>query len=99
MRIELLYFRGCPHHEPTIALVRQVLREEGITAEIQGIEVRDLEEAERLHFLGSPSVRVDGVDIEHSAAQRTTFSLSCRMYGASGVPPQALIEAALRGQG
>lgn len=98
MAIEILYFRGCPHHEPTVALVRQVLREEGITAEIEEIEVHDPEEAEALRFLGSPSVRIEGVDIEPSAAQRATFSLSCRMYGASGVPPRALVEAALRGQ-
>jgi len=53
------------------------------------------ESAERLRFLGSPTIRVDGKDIEPAARGRTHFGMSCRMYGSSGVPPRELVEAAL----
>ena len=57
------------------------------------------EEAEQVRFLGSPSVRVDGRDIEPGAESRTDFGMTCRLYrspaGRSGVPPHEWIERAL----
>lgn len=99
MRIDVLYFEGCPHHRPTVDLTREVLAELGIEAELHEVEVRDPAEATRLCFRGSPSVRVDGVDIEADAGVRTEFALSCRMYGGSGVPSRELLVAALRQAG
>jgi hypothetical protein len=96
MKVQVLYFEGCPHHRPTLDLVKQVMDDRGMAAEVEEIEIRDQSEAERLRFLGSPSVRVDGVDIEPDAATRTEFVLGCRMYGASGVPPRELLVAALQ---
>jgi hypothetical protein len=96
MKVQVLYFEGCPHHRPTIDLVKQVMGERGMPAEVEETEIRDQSEAERLRFLGSPSVRVKGVDIEPGAATRTEFVLGCRMYGASGVPPRELLVAALQ---
>ena len=93
--IEALYFEGCPNHESAVALVREVLGELGLSTEIREIEVSSAEDAERLRFLGSPSIRVNGSDIEPGADERTEFSLSCRVYGATGLPPKELIVAAL----
>ena len=95
MRIEILYFQGCPHHKPTLEGVRDVVQAKGLDAEIREVEVCSEAEAQRLRFLGSPTIRIDGVDIEPSAEERTEFSLSCRMYGASGVPPTELVAQAL----
>lgn len=97
MKIELLYFSGCPHHGPTRELIDSVLSELGIDAEVEEIDVRDEQEAQRHGFLGSPSIRVDGADIEPGAESRTECALSCRMYGSSGIPPRQLIETALGG--
>ena len=96
MTIEILYFDGCPNHEPTLDIVREVLDELGLSAEIRevGIETPDAAEAHR--FVGSPSIRVDGVDIEPAARKQTEFALSCRMYGDVGVPPKELLVEALR---
>jgi hypothetical protein len=93
--IEVLYLVGCPNHEPALDLVREVVEQLGLSAEIREVEVSSEEEAERLRFLGSPSVRVDGSDIEPGADDRNDFALSCRLYGASGLPPRELLTSAL----
>ncbi len=94
--IEILYFDGCPNHELTLDLAREVVGELGLEAEIREVRVESPEDAERERFLGSPSVRVDGKDIEPAARGKTDFALSCRLYGESGVPPRELLVAALK---
>lgn len=95
MKIEVLYLEGCPNHPPTIDLVQRVVSEHGIEAAVEAVEVRDAEDAERLRFLGSPTIRVDGKDIEPAARVRTDYSFCCRVYGGSGTPPRELVEDAL----
>jgi hypothetical protein len=96
MQIDVLYFAGCPNHGPTVDLVREVLRALDLQLPVHEIEVPDPEAATRLGFLGSPTIRVDGQDIEPGAGDRTDYAMSCRVYGHSGVPPRAWIETALR---
>ena len=93
--IEVLYFEGCPNHEPAVELAREVVRELALADEIREIQVETADEAERLRFLGSPSLRVGGSDIEPGADERSDYALACRMYGASGLPPKQLLIAAL----
>ncbi len=94
--IEVLYFEGCPYFEPTLSLADEVLSQLGVSAEVRKIEVRSPEDAERVRFLGSPSVRVDGKDIEPGAESRKEYALSCRIYGDSGLPPKELLVAAIQ---
>ena len=94
--IEILYFDGCPNHEPTLDLAREVIGELGIDAEIREVAIETPEAAEAHRFVGSPTVRVSGRDIEPDARQRTDFALSCRMYESGGVPPKELLVDALR---
>src|SRR5262245_33888261 len=96
MQIDILYFDGCPNHPPTTELVRDVVRTLGIRATIREIEVRDAEDAARLKFFGSPTVQIDGQDVDPEVRTRTDYSFSCRMYGRSGWPLRALLEQALR---
>jgi hypothetical protein len=87
--VELLYFEGCPNHEAARELVERVAAEEGIEINVKRISVTSPEEAERLRFLGSPSVRVNGRDVEPGAAKRADYTLSCRVYRTiSGVSGQ-----------
>jgi hypothetical protein len=95
--IEILFFEGCPNHEPTLALAREVVGVLGLNVEIREIEIHDERDALRRKFLGSPSVRVDGVDIEPGAAERTQYALGCRVYGEGGVPPRNYLVSALQG--
>lgn len=100
MIIDVLYFEGCPNHAPARKLVEHVLSEHGMTAEIRDVEVTDAADAQNKRFLGSPTVRVDGMDVDPSAADADRFGLMCRVYRrndvASGVPPREMIENALR---
>lgn len=96
MVIEILFFDGCPNHEPTMNLAREVLRELGLEAEIREVPVETPEEAQTHRFVGSPTVRVNGRDIEPDARARTDFGLCCRMYERGGVPPKELLVDALR---
>jgi hypothetical protein len=99
MKIQLLYFAGCPGHERLLPVLRRIAAEVGADGEIELQAVETLEEAERRRSLGLPSVRVDGEDIEPGAAARTDFGLKCRLYRSqgqgSGQPSEELIRAAL----
>jgi hypothetical protein len=100
MRVEILYFPDCPHYLTAVNTVRETLAQEGVLAEIAPIEVRDNAAAQQLRFLGSPSIRIDGTDIEVAARDSREFGLSCRTYaaygGRAGTPPQEWIRAAVR---
>jgi hypothetical protein len=97
--IELLYWQGCPSHPEAKALLEQVLAELGRDDEIVLSEVTSDAEAERLRFPGSPTIRVDGRDIDAMGANGRP-SLTCRIYHLpdgriSPVPSREQLEAAL----
>ena len=94
--VEILFFEGCPNHQPTADLARATLRELGLTVSVREIGISTDEDARRHRFLGSPSIRVNGADIEAEARDRSDYAMSCRMYGSSGLPPKELLVAALR---
>ena len=97
--VEILYFEGCPNHEPVRALVEKVATELRVEPDIELVEVTDADGAARLRFLGSPTVRVDGVDVEPGAKTRDDFIFSCRIYqgehGLSGQPDERWLREAL----
>jgi len=62
--IELLYFDGCPNHDELVPHIRELLAQAGIDATIELRRVETVEDAERERFLGSPTVRVDGRDVD-----------------------------------
>ena len=75
--------------------LRQVLQGCGLLLSIIEIQVDD-KDTDELHFLGSPTIRIDGVDIEPSARQRADFGIMCRTYqGGGGVPSEDLIHSAI----
>jgi hypothetical protein len=100
MYIEVLTFEGCPSAESARELVRQAVRLEAADATIEFIVVNTPDLAQQMRFLGSPSIRVDGEDVEPSADSRRAYGLMCRAYRfgseASGTPPIAMIRAAIR---
>ena len=100
MKLEVLYIEGCPNHIAAVERVKDALRQEGLSAEIVEINVRDAASAQSLHFLGSPTVRINGLDVEPAARSSKDFGLMCRTYvegsRRTGVPPLELIRNALR---
>lgn len=100
MRVEVLYFDGCPHHEALLPRLRETLALAGVCAEVEMRRIADDNAAQRERFLGSPTVRVNGHDVEPDAEQRTDFGLKCRLYrtpaGLSGQPDDELLQSAMR---
>lgn len=99
MHIEFLYWEGCPSHEEALARLRTVLREEGVDVPIDVIHVATDAEASARRFLGSPSIRIDGRDIQPPGENR--IGLSCRIYHTddgriSPLPTAEMIRRAVR---
>lgn len=100
MRVELLYFDGCPSHERFLPRLRELVAEAGLANEVQSRRVESPEAAIAERFLGSPTIRVDGIDIEPNADSRSDFGLKCRIYntpdGLGGVPREEWVVDALQ---
>jgi hypothetical protein len=99
MNVELLYFDGCPSHERLLPRLRELVAEVDPAVEVELRRVETIEEAERERFLGSPTVRVDGRDVDPGADQRGDFGMKCRVYktadGLGPLPPDSRITEAL----
>lgn len=80
-KIELLYFESCPLYKQALDNLHIVLAENHIDTEIELINVDSPDKTEALGFYGSPSVRVDGVDLE---GKNDEYTYSCRMYEING---------------
>lgn len=100
MKVELLYFDGCPSYEALLPRLRELIDREGAEAEVELRRVESIDAAEDERFLGSPSVRIGGHDVDPGAHARSDFGLKCRLYrseeGTSGLPPERWITAALQ---
>jgi hypothetical protein len=95
MKIEVLYFDGCPNYLPATERVRAVVRQEGVSAEVSEIEVKDLSQAKALAFPGSPTIRINGLDIDPALGGSVDAGFACRRYP-GGLPSEEMIRAALR---
>lgn len=100
VKIEVLYFEGCPNHKPAVKRVQEILREEGIPADVLEVNVSDSRIARDIGFLGSPTVRVNGLDAEPGAMAAREYAIMCRTYaadgGREGVPPREMLRIAIR---
>jgi hypothetical protein len=95
MKIEVLYFKDCPNHVTATDRLRAVLRQEGLPADISEIEVKDPAAAKAWKFFGSPTIRINGIDIDVDSRTVTETGFACRRYP-DGVPSGEMIRAALR---
>ncbi len=100
MKVEILYVAGCPHLAPARELVEQLLAERGRKVRIQSIEVGQQEAGTVRGFAGSPTVLVNGRDVEPGAPA----GMACRIYaGGAGVPSREAcaraIEQAIKAEG
>ena len=102
MKVVVLYFDGCSTYKLATKTLQTVLAEEGIEAEIELVAVNSDEEAQRLRFPGSPTVRVDGRDL-FPAPEREDWRLGCRVYatpeGLGGSPPAEMLREVLKTKG
>ena len=102
MTIEIFYFADCPNSVPAFERVRAALESQHILAEVRMVEVYDQEEAAAYRFLGSPTIRVDGKDVEREARSRRDYGFMCRTYstpsGKTGMPSMQMIMGAISEQ-
>jgi MerT mercuric transport protein len=100
MKIEVLYFDGCPNHKPAVERVQQLLHEEGVSAEMVEVNVSDESIARKVGFLGSPSLRVNGLDVEPEARTAHEYGMMCRTYAVNGkregLPSREILRQAIR---
>jgi hypothetical protein len=98
--VELLWFDDCPNHESVRQTLREIVEEVAPGATMIERNASDPDEAARLRFPGSPTVRVNGRDVDPRYLDPGDYTPRCRLYwtaeGLRGVPERAWIEAALR---
>jgi arsenate reductase len=94
VRVEVLVFAGCPHAEDALKVTHGVVARLAPGAAVERVDVNTPEQAERLQFPGSPTIRVNGVDIEGQS--NASGRLACRTYeNGMGTPSEWQIEAAV----
>lgn len=99
--VQLLWFAGCPNHVVALATVSDAVLKAGVPAAIESVHADDEQTALRLNFPGSPTIRVDEVDIEPAYAPAGSFGTTCRVYmtaeGLRGLPEREWLVRALEG--
>ena len=97
VKVEFLYFKSCPAYKQTLVNLKAALKESGVTAELQLINVASEAQAAKLGFQGSPSIRVNGKDID---GRNEGHAYGCRIYHIDGkitpTPTKEFIQTRLR---
>ena len=98
--VELLWFGDCPHHEAARHLLSEVLADVAPGTPLRDLDATDPTVAARLRFPGSPTIRVDGRDVDPNYVDPGDYTPRCRLYrtteGLRGVPERKWIENAIR---
>jgi hypothetical protein len=94
-----LYFEGCPNHRQALENIQTALLSLGVELPVATVSVETDSEAVEKRFLGSPSVRINGIDLEIHSEGESQYSMQCRRYrdgnAVVGYPPVELIRSAL----
>ena len=98
-RVELLWFHDCPNHPAARALLDELLGALAPGATVDEIDATDPAVAQHHRFPGSPTIRIDGRDVDPSFQDSGDYTPRCRLYrtsaGLGGLPERAWIEAAI----
>jgi hypothetical protein len=96
MKIEVLYVPNCPNHAPALERLREILSAASFQTHVNEVLVSDAAMAQSLRFPGSPTIRINGHDVEPQSERSASFGLMCRLYSdGSGVPSQQNMRAAI----
>lgn len=97
-KITLLYFDGCPSWQLALGNLEKLVQNEEFPAEISLIKIETPEQAKNEQFLGSPSIRVNGIDLWPE--ERANYTLRCRVYktpaGLKGSPTIEMLRERLQ---
>lgn len=95
IHIELLYFDGCPSYQTAWNDLLEIISEHSLEVSVQPIKIDGLEKADRLHFAGSPTIKINGQDLEGYEGQGV---MACRVYvenAGKGWPSKKLLREQL----
>lgn len=96
MKIEVLYVPNCPNHALALERLREILSAASFQKHVNEVLVSDAAMAQSLRFPGSPTIRINGHDVEPQSERSASFGLMCRLYSdGSGVPSQQNMRAAI----
>jgi hypothetical protein len=100
MKIEVLYVPNCPHHAIALDRLRGILSAESFQKHVNEVLVQDADMAQSLQFPGSPTIRINGRDVEPQSGKTSAFGLMCRLYpDGSGAPSEQRLRAAIEKAG
>jgi hypothetical protein len=100
-KIQFLYWEDCPSHPEAWQLLHEVLAEEGLNWPVERIMVVNDQDAQQWGFSGSPTIRVEGRDLDPQGAAQMGVALACRVYRLedgrfSPVPSRETVRRGLR---
>jgi len=98
--VDLLWFRDCPNHEAARTLLHEVIAQVAPGTVVRDIDASDAAIASSHRFPGSPTIRVDGKDVDPAFVDPGDYTPRCRLFrtesGISRLPERRWIEDALR---
>ena len=80
MKIEFGYSKSTGIGKEADEAMKQAIEATGVAAEVSYIEVTDSEDAKAKKFLGSPSIRVNGIDVEYGEREPDEYQAGTRYY-------------------
>jgi hypothetical protein len=96
MKIEVLYVPDCPNHAVALERLREVLPAESFEKHVSEVLVNDAAMAQALKFPGSPTIRVNGHDVDPQTERAASFGIMCRLYSdGMGAPSKQSLRAAI----
>jgi hypothetical protein len=96
MKIELLYVANCPNQVVALERLRATLFAENLQTPVNEVLVSDTAMAQSLKFPGSPTIRINGQDVEPQNEQSASFGIMCRLYSdGGGAPSQQKLRSAI----
>jgi hypothetical protein len=104
LQVDYLWWAECPSHDAGYVLLEQALAAEGVTVPIRSTEIVDDDDAQRYAFPGSPTIRLNGQDIDplpEPSGAASPYALTCRAYRREDgriapLPSPAQLRAAIR---
>ena len=84
MKIQLYYFDDCPSYQKALDNLKEALRSQELPQEVEMIPVTSEDDAQAKRFIGSPTIRINGIDVEGPEAEEKGYGYGCRIYAENG---------------
>jgi len=84
MKVELYYFDDCPSYTQALKNLTRALFLEQVPDSVEMVPVANVIEAQDKRFIGSPTIRIDGTDVEGADAEARGYAYGCRVYASEG---------------